>query len=555
MPVPWVVPDELVHSELARAFAATGQFAVRDEPFSPRSWGPLYLISIAPAFRLADSLPRAYLIVKAINCLMMSTAAVPAYFLARRLLDRRSALILALLAVLVPSGIYTARVQAESLAYPFFLLAILAGVAMIERPGAKREFLGIGAILLAVLARAQFVVLFPALAWAAVLVAGLDERDAAGRVAVRPVLRRLGAYRIAPALVVLVGIALVAVAVSGGSASGLAGGHAEAFGAITWPAVARSLLLHLAALDLYVGMVPLAALLILGVLSVRRAGVSRELRVFCAVSITLVGVFTALSAWYLVAVYPGSYLRVYDRYEFYVVPLVLIGFLVWIRDGMPRIRGAGVLVALLGVLVPVSRLMGHEAWTRPNALAFLPWARIGNSWLVYGSLVVGGTYLAYLFLRSQDGDWLIALVAANFVLVNLFAQSTASHDSRLALRQGLGSEAKRSWIDDAVGAEADVTVLWSGGRRGSKAWSTIWENELLNQSVGHVYDLREKLPYDLPEPRLQVQGQNLYLPSGRPLRAHYVLTDLGTPVIGEQVAVNRATGMILRRVEGAVRLR
>src|SRR6267378_3058252 len=59
MTVPWTIPDELVHAELARSFAASGHFAIRDVPFSAQTWGPLYLIAIAPAFRLFESLPDA----------------------------------------------------------------------------------------------------------------------------------------------------------------------------------------------------------------------------------------------------------------------------------------------------------------------------------------------------------------------------------------------------------------------------------------------------------------------------------------------------------------
>jgi hypothetical protein len=556
IPVPWVAPDELVHSELARSFAATGHFAIRGEPFSPRSWGPLYLILIAPAFRLGGSLPHAYLIVKAINCVLMSSAAVPAYLLARRLLDRRTALAVAALAVLAPSGIYAARVEAESLAYPLFLFAVLAGISALERPTPKRELIAIAAILLATLARAQFVVLFPAFASAAVILAVFDRDSEEGGSAFRAIYRRLAAYRVSSALFVALAVGVLAVALSGSSFSSFAGGHGEAFGAVDLPQVAKSFALHLAALDLYVGMVPLAALLILTMTAVKRAAPSRELRVFCVATVILVATFAALSAWYLVAVYPDSYLRVYDRYEFYVVPLLLIAFFVWLRDGMPRTAAAPLIAIVLAGLVFAASVVDREAWVHPNAVSFIPWSALADFRLVYLGLAVGGAYLAFLVMRSRNAEWLVVLVAANFLVVNAFAQASATSDSRITMRQGIGSKAEASWIDDAVGADAHVTALWSGtALRGSKGWSTIWESELLNQSVGPVYDLHERLPYDVPEHPVRVRGNALFLSSGRPLRAEYVLTDVSTPVVGRQVAVNRAVGMIVYRVGGPVELR
>src|SRR4029078_1676232 len=125
-PRTWTVPDELVQAGLARSFASSGHFELRDVPFAAQTWGPLYLLTIAPAFRLFASLPDAYVAVKAINCVLMSCAAVPAYFLSRRLLAPKTSLLVAGLAIALPSGIYTAQVMAESMAYPVFLVAVLA---------------------------------------------------------------------------------------------------------------------------------------------------------------------------------------------------------------------------------------------------------------------------------------------------------------------------------------------------------------------------------------------------------------------------------------------
>ena len=84
MPAPWIMVDELIYSELGKSVASDGRFLVRGVPSS--GYGFVYPVLIAPAFRLYGSVPPAYAGAKAINACLMSLAAVPTYFLARRLL-------------------------------------------------------------------------------------------------------------------------------------------------------------------------------------------------------------------------------------------------------------------------------------------------------------------------------------------------------------------------------------------------------------------------------------------------------------------------------------
>ena len=66
--------------------------------------------------------PTAYAAAKAINAVLMSLAAIPAYFLARRLLPARLSLVVAALTVTVPSMLYTGELMTENAFYPIFLL-------------------------------------------------------------------------------------------------------------------------------------------------------------------------------------------------------------------------------------------------------------------------------------------------------------------------------------------------------------------------------------------------------------------------------------------------
>ena len=81
---PWIMVDELIYSELAKSFAATGHFLVRDQ----RDGGVRLRLSGADRAGLGAVRLRAARLrgAKAINSLVMSLAAVPAYFLARRVL-------------------------------------------------------------------------------------------------------------------------------------------------------------------------------------------------------------------------------------------------------------------------------------------------------------------------------------------------------------------------------------------------------------------------------------------------------------------------------------
>ena len=99
----------------------------------------------------------------------MSLAAVPAYFLARRVVGKWPALLAALLAVAVPSMVYTATVMTENAYYPLFLLAALTLVWLLERPSVARYVAFFVALGLAYLTRSQAIVIAAAAVSAPVL--------------------------------------------------------------------------------------------------------------------------------------------------------------------------------------------------------------------------------------------------------------------------------------------------------------------------------------------------------------------------------------------------
>ena len=106
----------------------------------------------------------------------MSLAAIPAYFLARRLLPATLSLVCAGLAVLIPSMLYTGMLMTENAFYPLFLLAAYLLVLVLEEPTAFRQIALLAVCAVAFETRAQAVALFAAAATAPVLLALIERR-------------------------------------------------------------------------------------------------------------------------------------------------------------------------------------------------------------------------------------------------------------------------------------------------------------------------------------------------------------------------------------------
>src|SRR4029079_18288524 len=311
--------DELISSELAKSFASTGHFLIRDVHHG--AYGVVYPILIAPAWRAFSSVPDAYAAAKTIGSVLMSLTVVPAYFLARRLLSPLWSLLAAALAIAVPSMMYTGTLMTETVFYPIFVCVALALVLMLERPTMWRQLLVLVLCILAFLTRSQAIALVPAVATAPLLLAWLDHRG----------LRMLKDFRVlyrvlAAGVVGVLGIQLA----RGKSPYDVLGsysvtGHAD----YHVDQVLKWLLYHVAELDLYLGILPFAALLLLTLIG---RSLDRPLRVFLAAALPLTAWLALEVAAFASALSP----RVQERNLFSVAPLFLIARVAWIARGMPR---------------------------------------------------------------------------------------------------------------------------------------------------------------------------------------------------------------------------
>jgi len=551
VPVPTIFPDELVYWELGRSMGESGRFLIGGEPVAVWSYGPLYPLVIAPVHALGSSLLGAYAATKAINAVLMSLAAVPAYFLARRLLSTRGSLTVAALSVLVPSAVYTTRIMAESVAYPLFLCAMLAMISALERPSTNRQLLALGTIGLAALTRFQMVILLPALACAIVLLAWVDTRGDA-----RPSFRRgLSAFRFTW---IVSGGVTAAILVAGAATS--LGAHTAVLGELhPWSAPAKALW-HIADLDLYAGVIPLAAFTLVAWSALSSPITDRRLRAFAAASTT-----AAASLVVLAGVYSTAFSHVFDRYVFYLVPLFLIALVACVERRVPSPKAPVVLcvvtlVAVLPLTIPFDSLLNGREWgTSTSAVGLVPWAWVGafvgEGWALNVVAAAFATVLALAFwsVRAAPGWGLVRITALLFVLCGLVVGVSNGSLSNDVRTYAGGSDP--SWIDAAAGT-ARVAIVYRGTDEDSGLQRlALREARFFNRSIGPVYDLEDSFAGGFPSTQAGIGDDGrLVTSAGRPVRAEYVLAQVSLGVRGTLVARDSRSRLGLYRIGGNVHL-
>ena len=179
---PFIMVDEIIWSELGRGIADAGEPLLRDEP--DPGYSLVYPLLISPVYVLTDGLVDAYAGVKTLNALIMSLAAVPAFFLARRVMRDGLALLAALMTIAIPSMAYTGTVMTENAFYPLFLLAALALVFDAGAPDDASSWSSLLALVgLAFATRVQTVAIAAAVLLAPLVLALFEGRSIGGTIA------------------------------------------------------------------------------------------------------------------------------------------------------------------------------------------------------------------------------------------------------------------------------------------------------------------------------------------------------------------------------------
>jgi hypothetical protein len=523
--LPGVFGDELIYTDLAKSFAEDGTLMLRGVVDNGHSI--LYPVWISPAYALANDGVEAFRAVQVVNALTMALAAVPAYYLARRVVTHGWSLTVALLSVLIPATAYSALVMTESLFYPIFVTATLALTLMLERPTLARQLLTVGLILVLVAVRTQALALVPAVA-TAVVVDGLRASSLGSRLkSFWPTWAALGA---------VAALALIASQVGSEAPTGAYGALLDTYNpleVVRW--AARSTAGYL----LEVGVVALAALpLALGRL-LRRDAPTAE-RALGATSLSV-------CVWVLVSVAvlsasPFGLNILHARSLFFVTPLVLVCFAYWLVSGLPRplYPTLAIVAVSLGVvlLLPASAFMSTAFVDSPtNVLWVALKERITDvpvDWFVTAAAVVGTA----VFLRARTATLPLAcfLVTVLFVNANFAPRSTITREDSKAL--GWVDQTLHALHDDEHATVVHVAVDSDQCPNGSDSYqgeAVTW-TEFFNKSVNRVYGVLGPVGNDgltTPQLTLRPNGE-LWGPDG-PISPAYAVLDSRVRVVGTEV--------------------
>jgi hypothetical protein len=502
---PMYFPDEYMYSELGRSLSSSGRPLIRGSEASfPALLQP---IVTAPAW-LIDDVATAYHTIQVANALAMSLAAVPVFLLARRAgAGARLALVAAAVAIVLPDLIYAGWMLSEPLAYPLALLAALLAVRALDQPsfGAQVAFLTVAG--LAAFARAQLAVLVLCFV-VAVVILGVRERAIA---------RAVRSQWLVVALVAAAGGALLTVRQAGFYS-----------GALTVDLGPASLAhgLETQSLALLYGsgwvLVPAAVLGLGGALVFPR---TRAELAFAAFTIPLVlGLLLQASIW-------GDADQMQERYMFYCVPLLAIGFALHAGRGWPWWRAHALLCGAMLLLAATLPLSGYAVvGGKDHAPLLFALARaqqlfgsVGSGAFAFGACAGALAVATALLARSRFatvGVTVLALAAP--ATAALAATSYDLYYSR-AIRDSY-LPADRSWVDRT--GLRNVALVYGAGAPKEGLEQLFW-----NRSVNRILLMPEAPQVDaFGADDVAIGADGTLLVGGKPLRQP-LLMDGGAAVV------------------------
>ena len=550
--VPRVHPDEVRYVIAASSLVEGEGLSLRGEDYG---FGPLYALLLAAILSLTSGVDAAYDLFKAANALVFALTAVPVYLLARRLVSPWWAVGAAGLAIAIPSSISVATVMTESLAYLTAAWALYATALALERPTLLRQLAVLATVAAAFLTRAQLGGLY--LSW--LLALGVLWLIAPDR---RPRTRR-ALYGLWPSAVpvVLTVLVLLGRLARGDSPSESLGAYWELWRGYDPFEVLRWVVYHLADIEVYLAVVPLAVapIVLWRLLRSGRAGAEREASFAAlflsanAVGLLVVAAFTST---------PWGYDRLHDRYAFYLLPLWLVVLVVWLADGLPRplvATAIGVGIALvLPAILPFHQLANEAGIdTVPGALWVWVERQVAGPGPLSGSRLLAafviGLLVAVVLLPRRLALLVPVAVLAVFAVTAVLAWDRMIGAPEDAVFAG-GLE--RAWVDELVPDDARVTKLYLESPACPTSATTrhaLFLTEFFNPTVDRAAYIGDSIPDGLPIERVEVESGRLVLPGGEPLEADYVLTQPGIELDGRRVGTGTAAGLVLWETDGPVR--
>jgi hypothetical protein len=537
---PTILTDELTYSQLARDIA-DGKFSLSN------GYGVVYPLLLAPSWAFNTYGTEAYTWMKATNAVLVSLTAIPVFFWAKRILRPRYALLAAILVLAMPSMAYSGHVMTENAFLLFFVLAAWAIAVAVERPTILNQVLVVLAVAVAFGTRAQAVVLLAALPLIIVLHVLAEER-ASGGFSIRGCGRRF--VRFWP-LTAIAGLGVLAILVRTIATDWQVSQLLQAYsattaGQYTVENVSRYFLWHLGEATFALGVIPVAALLLLvgmGILNRTRSSAERAYLCTALVVSPLVILQVAIfTSWFSQ--------RVSERNMFCVFPIVLIGLALWFDKDMPRTRRvtafaagiAGVLVLSVPFGYLYQRAPSTETWA--IVLPELLTRKLAQQGYDVQVVIVIGVALALALFGVTRRR--LALVGIPIALVLVFAihQAAVVHSvSKVARDYRAAAGTDPSWIDRTVAGNAPIGLV-TGSELGPDAERVvIWETQFFNRHPLVAID-RGSLAVDPASGAIAVAG-NAVLPEAVVSPTNFVFD---APIAAQQ------SGYVLQRLAPPYRL-
>jgi hypothetical protein len=499
-------PDELGYTHTAIALGEkpavwTGFFG------GHARFNQLYPLTLAPLYRLFDNVT-AYELAHWCNALLMASAVVPVYLLARDVLERRSAAyVAAAIAAVVPWLTLSSAQLTEVIAYPACAWALFAMQRALARPSRRADLLAIAAIAVASYGRLQLGILGPVfvvavvtheLGWALTGPGASGGRARALRGARDRLLRDHAVLAVATGVVLA---ALTALVVAGGLEQAFGYYGNTLAGALLVPGMWSNAQANVTFLTWGVGVLPMV--LTIG-LVLENAWAPRDRRVHafaCLATLTFVAI--VLSVARINVIFLGDLVQ--ERYVMFVVPLLVVGLLVGLyetrRPALTLLLGAAVVAPL--VATTDFQLIPSSFWflVSPGMTSFFevisPRLRqLGDALgAARGTshFVLGGCAIAVLCLllapaiqlgsRRRARGAIAAAVVAFCATLTVYSLDRVVNGSGEYV--GLGSESliDRDWIDSAVGRTTPVTLLATQLGQASDSRERWIAAEFWNRSV------------------------------------------------------------------------
>jgi hypothetical protein len=450
---------EMRYQRLAASIARTHSLVPRIHGELVESWAQLYPALIAPVFH-HDYGPQDVDAAHLVNAWVMSSACIPAFLLARRVLRKPwAAYLVAVLTLCVPWVIYTNMLFTEVAAYPAFLWAAFLMHRSISAPSRRNDILALAGIALAFFARTALLTLAFVLPLA-ILAFELRRRS------LRDALRRHDLLVVAYILLALGAIALVAVD-RFSRIVGIYSVYTEQANPLT-SGYLGSLSEHYATFALGVGILPFLFGTAWMIDTVVRAPRDPGAQAFAWLGLLLV-IVIPVSVTSFDVVYNLSF--VHDRFFVYLVPLLLIGTVGAIVD--QRLRVWTLLPPLLVVVCGyVTGAIPAFTWSQfeqmnvdtPASFLYRPLADLmgglggARALLVATTLAiaVAGAFLSRRPVRvlALAYTMLCLPLLTGYVIDRYFSENSWS--GRSVTTQARGS---LDWVDAAVGSDAEVTIV------------------------------------------------------------------------------------------------